>query len=341
MAASPAALALHRSSLVVDGLIFQSDGSAEAICAGGAHAVNVTVSGFLADFAETCDQMAVWHERLAQPGSPWLLVRTAADIEEARASGKLGLIMGWQNMRPIEDKLARLAFFHQAGVRVMQLTYNERNFMGDGCLEPGNGGLSAFGKRAIAEMNRLGIAVDLSHVGERTSLDACAASTKPVLVTHANARAVADAPRNKSDAVIKAVAATGGLIGVSVYGPMCWDGQSTSRPSLADFLRHVDHIAALVGPERMSFGTDFPGVDDLGKVAGVIAGTLARYPGAVSKYAQLFGNDIRTRYLSDCATIAELPHMTDALLRHGWSEAQVKGLLGENLKRVLAEIWGG
>jgi membrane dipeptidase len=90
----------------------------------------------------------------------------------------------------------------------------------------------------------------------------------------------------------------------------------------------------------MSFGTDFPGVDDLGKVAGVIAGTLARYPGAVSKYAQLFGNDIRTRYLSDCATIAELPRMTGALLRHGWSEAQVKGLLGENLKRVLGEIWG-
>lgn len=340
MAASERAQALHRSSLVIDGLIFLSDGAVEPIRAGGAHAANVTVSGFNTDFAETCDQMAVWAERLAQPGSPWHLVRTTDDFDRARAAGKFGLVMGWQNMRPIEDKIARLAFFHALGLRVMQLTYNERNFLGDGCIEPGNGGLSALGKRAIAEMNRLGIAVDLSHVGERTSLDACAAAAKPVLVTHANAKAVANAPRNKSDEVIKAVAATGGLIGVSVYGPMCWDGRSTKRPSLMDFMRHVDHVAGLIGRDKLSFGTDFPGVSDLAKVGAVIEATLARYPSAVSKYAENFGNDIRTRYLADCASPKDLPNMTDALLSHGWSEPEVRGLLGENLRRVLKTIWG-
>jgi membrane dipeptidase len=284
--------------------------------------------------------MATWCARLDAPDSPWRLVQHTRDIAAAKAAGKVGLIMGWQNMRPIADRLERLTLFRRLGVRVMQLTYNERNFIGSGCLEPVDSGLSAFGKSAIKEMNRLGIAVDLSHVAERTCLDAIAASDQPVLITHANAKAVRDVPRNKSDAVIKAVAKAGGVIGASVYGPMCWNGDPSRRPNLSDFARHLEHIVDVAGIAQVSLGTDFPIVGDLAKVNYIIERTMARYPGNVNKYAAAFGNDVKTRYLSDCASPADLPNLTRALLERGWREVDIRALLGENLIRVLGRIWG-
>lgn len=337
--ASKEALELHRQSLVIDGLVFQSDGSDTALRAGNVTAANVTVCGLNADFEQACDQLAGWLERLAQPGSPWLLIRRAGDILEAQRRGKIGLIMGWQNMRPTGDNLERLRFFHHIGVRVMQLTYNERNLIGDGCLEAANGGLSQLGRRAITTMNELGIAIDLSHVGERTCLDAIEQTKHPLLITHANAKSVSDVPRNKSDSVIKGVAGSGGLIGVSVYGPMCWNGDRSRRPALADFIRHAEHIAGLVGPEHVALGTDFPAVENLEDVAGIIRMTLARYPAAISAYAQAFGNDVRTRYLSDCDSPASLAQLTDALLARGWREPEIRGLLGANYMKILPKIW--
>lgn len=336
---SKEAQALHRKSLVIDGLVFQSDGSDAVLRAGNVAAVNVTVCGLNADFQEACDQLAGWLHRLAQPNNPWHLILNTGDIPDAQRLGKRGLIMGWQNMRPIGDNLERLRFFHRLGIRVMQLTYNERNLIGDGCLEAANGGLSQLGRRAIGAMNELGIAIDLSHVGERTCLDAIDLTTRPVLLTHANAKAISDVPRNKSDQVIKGVAGSGGLIGVSVYGPMCWNGDRTRRPALQDFIRHADHIAGLVGPQHLALGTDFPAVENLDDVAGIIKMTLARYPAAISAYVQAFGNDVRTRYLADCDTPAALASLTDALLKYGWREDDVQGLLGANYMRVLPRIW--
>lgn len=332
-------MALHKKATVIDGLVFQSDGTDAVLRAGNVAAVNVTVCGVNDDFEQACDQLASWLHRVARPHSWWHLVQTVEDIFEAQRLGKRGLIMGWQNLRPIADNLRRLRFFHRIGVRIMQLTYNERNLIGDGCLEPANGGLSQLGRRAIREMNELGIAIDLSHVGERSCLEAIELTARPVLVTHANAKAVSNVPRNKTDGVIKGVAATGGLIGVSVYGPMCWNGNRTRRPALEDFIRHVDHIAGLVGPEHIALGTDFPAVEDLGDVSGIINMTLARYPAAISAYAEAFGNDVRTRYLSDCGSPAELSAVTDALLKRGWPEIDVRGFLGENYLRVLPLIW--
>jgi len=330
---------IHRDALIVDGLGFGSDGYAGNLLKGNVAAINITVADVTGDFELCCDNMATWCARLDEPGSAWRLVLETKDISAAKAAGKVGLIMGWQNMRPIADRLERLTLFRRLGVRVMQLTYNERNFIGSGCLEPVDSGLSAFGKSAIREMNRLGIAVDLSHVAERTCFDAVAASDKPVLITHANAKSVRDVPRNKSDAVIKAVAQTGGLIGASVYGPMCWNGDASRRPNLSDFVRHLEHIVSLVGVEHASLGTDFPIVSDLAKVNYIIERTLKRYGGNVNSYAAAFGNDVKTRYLSDCASSAELGNLTHALVERGWREADIKSVLGENLVRVLGRIW--
>ena len=340
---SDAARALHDDALIVDGLIAFSDGETAPLRAGNVAAANLTVATFQAGFTQACDEMAAWLDRLSRPGCAWRLVLQAADIAAARAEGKIGLVMGWQNLRPIGDRLDRFAFFHRLGVRVMQLTYNERNFVGDGCLEPDDGGLSAFGKHAIHEMERLRIAIDLSHVGERTCRDAIDVATRPVLLTHANARAVCPSARNKSDAVIEAVVATGGLVGAGMHGALCWSGEAARPPMLADALRNIEHVAALVGPENMSLGTDFVSVGPEGqaRLDSVLATTLKLYPAFMAEFAAAFGNDARARYPADCNSVAELAVLTDALLQFGWSDTEIRGLLGLNLVRVLGEIWGG
>src|SRR5262245_11443947 len=226
---------LHDSALLIDGLVFSCDGDMSGLRAGNVAAANITVSGFNADFEQACDDIAGWLSRCEAPGTPWLIIDTVEDIRRARAMGSIGLIMGWQNMRPIGDRINRVRLFRGLGIRVMQLTYNERNFIANGCLEPNDDGLSNFGRDVIAEMNSRGIGIDLSHVGHVSALEAAERSTAPVLLTHANSRTISDVPRNKSDALMRSVAERGGIIGLSVYGPMCWNGETDQRPRLEDF----------------------------------------------------------------------------------------------------------
>ncbi|MBV9858990.1 MAG: membrane dipeptidase [Alphaproteobacteria bacterium] len=330
---------LHAEATIVDGLVFMGDGYAADLQAGNVAAINLTVTHMEADFAEACDAASEWAARTGAAGGAWRLVRNVDDIGAAKTAGKVGLIMGWQNMRPIADQLHRIAFFHGLGVRVMQLTYNTRNFVGDGCLEPENSGLSLFGRRAIAEMNRVGVAIDLSHVGERTALQAAELSDKPVFLTHANAHAVVAMPRNKSDSLLKAVAGTGGTIGLSIYGPMCWDRNPAHEPCLDDFLRHLDHIVNLVGIDSVAFGTDLPAVKDLRTVDRILEMTRTRFPENVGAYEAAFGGGARQRYLREIGSPLDFPLITRALVERGWSAAEVKGLLGENFIRALGKVW--
>ena len=248
--------------------------------------------------------------------------------------------MGWQNARPLGDRLDRLPFFQRLGLRILQLTYNQRNFLGDGCLEHANdGGLSRLGEDAVPLQNELGIAIDLSHVGERATLRTAELTTRPVLITHANAAALVKTPRNKSDDAIRAVAATGGTIGLSTYGLFSWDGNPERCPNLDDLLRHVDHVADLVGPAHLAFGTDLAAVRDLDVIAPITRMTLERSPGIIADYVRAFGNDIRTRHIEDCASHAELVRLSAALIERGWSEDDVRGFLGTNLLRALDLAW--
>ncbi|MBT7759089.1 MAG: dipeptidase, partial [Rhodospirillaceae bacterium] len=228
---------LHDRALVIDGLSYHSDGYTGDVRVGGVDALNVTVCHFEADFTECCIDIAAWLARCAAPDSEWMPIRAADDLAVARRAGKIGLIMGWQNMRPVADDLDRLYLFHQLGVRVMQPTYNYRNFMGDGNLETEDAGLSQLGRDAVRLLNELGIAIDISHVGDATSRDILELSTQPVLATHVDARALTDLPRNKDDGLLRAVGESGGVVGVSVYGPMLWDGDRNRRPDMDDFMR--------------------------------------------------------------------------------------------------------
>lgn len=338
MADVSAARRVHDAAFVMDGLVYHSDGDATSLRAGGIDAVNLTVAHFEADFETACRQMAGWHARLAAPDAQWRLVETTADFDVARSEGKVGLVMGWQNSRPLDEDVGRLPFFHRLGLRVAQLTYNYRNMLGDGCLEPEDGGLSAFGREAVAAYDASGVAIDLSHVGERTAMQAVEMSSRPRLLTHANAFAVTPLDRNKSDDLLKAVAASGGVIGASIYGPMCWTGDATRKPTLDDFLRHLDYLVDLVGVDHVGFGTDLAAGADMSRMA--FERETPRRWQAIESYMATFGRDIPARYVEGFGGHDRLPGVTEALLARGWAAADVEKYLGANFRRALAEIWG-
>jgi membrane dipeptidase len=330
---------LHQAAFVMDGLVYHSDGDTAALNAGGINAINLTVAHFEADFTTACKQMAGWHARVSAPDSPWMIIERAADFDVAQAAGKVGIVMGWQNGRALDEDVGRLAFFHRTGLRIMQLTYNYRNMLGDGCMEPEDGGLSAIGHEAVDALNRHRIAIDLSHVGERTGMMTVERSTLPCLLTHANAHAVTPLARNKSDALIQAVAAKGGMIGASTYGPMCWAGDPARKPVLDDFIRHLDYLVDLVGIEHVGFGTDLAAGADNARMA-YDRETPRRWD-VIENYMAIFGRDIPARYIDGFGSHAEMPRITDALPARGWSDDDVRAYLGGNFKRVLGEIWGG
>jgi len=180
------------------------------VAAGGIDALLATV-GAIEDFRTTMEVVGKWLAIDRARSHKIRLARSVADIRAAKAAGDTAIIIHFQGADPIEDELDFIDIFHAVGLRVMQVTYNLRNRLGDGCFEPTDAGLSKFGRKAIARMEELGVVVDLAHAGERTALETAAAATRPFVVTHANARALFDVPRNASDAVIRAVAAAGGV----------------------------------------------------------------------------------------------------------------------------------
>ncbi len=331
------ALALHRDALVIDGLVYHCDGDVSDLKAGGIDAVNITTCHFEADFPEACAEIARWHGLLKAAAAPWHQIETEDDFDHAREAGKIGLIMGWQNCRPVGDDLDRFHFFRRLGLRVMQLTYNYRNQFGDGCLEPEEAGLTLLGRDAVRIMNEIGIAIDLSHVGHKTMLDVIEASQQPVLITHANARALANLERNKTDDIIKLVAAKGGVIGASIYGPMCWDQNPKRKPTLDDFCRHLDYLVELAGIEHVGFGTDLATGADYATMAHE-RGHWRRWQG-INRFNRIFGEDIPSRYLADCNKHSDLPTVTQLLVDRGWQASHIHGYLGGNFRRAMGLIW--
>jgi membrane dipeptidase len=257
--------------------------------------------------------MAGWNRLIDTHPQMLLRIDRAADLQRVKAEGRIGLVLGFQNSNHFR-RPADVAEFHALGQRVSQLTYNERNRLGSGCTDPDAGGLSEFGGAIVAAMNRQGMAIDISHCGERTSLDALAASVKPVLVTHSNCRALVHHPRCKSDAVIRAMAAKGGVIGISVLPMMLSAGRAAT---LDDVLDQFDHVARLVGVEHVGLGSDTD-VD------------------AVDPRTHRTRSGYAVRGMRHADRVFEL---AEGLLRRGYAAADVAGILGGNFQRALTEIW--
>jgi membrane dipeptidase len=213
---------LHQEAFIIDGLeVCRWSGSVfRNMQAGGLSAVNATVS-IIEGFEQTMRNLAWWRKAFERHAGLIMPVYGCKDIIKAKQAGKTGIIMGFQNLSPIEDDLDRLSLFHDLGIRVMQLTYMEANYAGQGCLERIDAGLTNFGLEAVEEMNRLGLLIDLSHVGHRTTMDAIEASQPAGGLYPCQSQVHLRSPRNKPDEAIKAVAAKGGVIGATVFPPFC------------------------------------------------------------------------------------------------------------------------
>lgn len=215
-------------------------------------AVHVTVA-YHETFRKTVEHLVDWNRRFREHEDLILTGGTVADIDRARASGRTAIFFGLQNPLPIEDDLGLVEVLHTLGLRFMQLTYNNQSLLGSGWQEPHDGGLTRMGRAVIREMNRLGFAIDMSHGGERTTLDAIAASARPIAITHANPAWWRPTGRNVSRAVIEALAQSGGMLGLSLYPHHLKDGSDTT---LEAFCAMAAEVAGLVGVRNLGIGSD-------------------------------------------------------------------------------------
>jgi membrane dipeptidase len=324
---------LHQQAIVVDGTSFFCQGWHERLETSGVTALQLTVpwdgEGARQAIARCGEYFA-----LVRREPRLVIVRSVAEIRRAKAEGKVGLVLGSQDGSILENDPNLVEIFYRIGFRVIQLTYNERNLLGDGCHEPANAGLSRLGVEMIQAMNHVGMVLDLSHVGERTSLEAMEVASKPVLFSHSNPRARADSARNITDEQIKRCAANGGVIGATPYAPITWLG-GAKPPDLDDFLGHVEHIADLAGVDHVSFGSDSeatPGAYP----RELLRRLFTAHPEAIAAFREAHPGTFLT---DGFESMEALPQVTEKLLERGWSEGDVRKFLGENLLRVYARNW--
>lgn len=326
---------VHEEAIVFDGtcpLLTHSPSHTSYYVEGG---VTVVAPSLAANHncGEAIRRIADWLRVIRERKHELMRVTDTGGFRQAKAEGSLGILFHFQNSLPLEQSIELVDVYHALGVRVIQLTYNVRNFVGDGCLEPNDAGLSAFGRRLIKAMNRAGIAVDCSHTGIQTTLDAMDVSEQPVVFSHNLTKAVCDSPRNLSDEQIKRVAEMGGVIGINGFPPFV---AKKRRPTLDDLLKHVDHIADLVGIEHVGIGIDFEYIGD-----SMQAASKAHYDTFVET-GQWDPKDYPPPpyyYPQGLDDPRCFPNLTKALLERGYDEVETKQVLGDNFMRVYSQIW--
>ena len=219
---------------------------------GSVHAVHVTIA-YHENFREMVLQVERWNRYFEQHPDRLMMGRTAADIDTARATGRTAVFFGFQNPSPIEDDIGLVEICHSLGARFMQLTYNNQSLLATGCYEDEDPGVTRMGRQVIAEMNRVGLVVDMSHSAERSTLEAIDISRRPIAITHANPAWWHPARRNKSDEVLRTLTERGGMLGFSVYPHHLRDG---SACSLQSFCEMITESADRYGAENLGIGTD-------------------------------------------------------------------------------------
>ncbi|WP_427791049.1 dipeptidase [Brevundimonas diminuta] len=271
---------------------------------------------------------AAWQGFAGRNAHVFSLVDRAADLDRAKADGKCAVIMGVQNSDHFRT-VADVKLFHQLGQRCSQLTYNSQNRLGSGSTERVDGGLTDYGLQIMEAMNAVGMMIDVSHCGDRTTLDAIAHSTRPVAITHSNCRALVDHPRVKTDEAIRAMAARGGVMGITGVRMFVRDREPVGVAHVAD---HIDHVVRLTGIEHVGIGSDadLNGYDDM--PADQYEALKAGYK---STYA--FRDKIDTDGFDHPRKVYDL---TEELIRRRYSDDNIRAVLGGNFRRLLAEIIG-
>jgi len=251
---APEADALYERSMVVDALCIET-WDAEAFAAwkrSGYTAIQTSLPN--RNLAVAVRALEEWRGRFEQHADKLIRCQKAADVERAKREGKLAVLLGFQNATIIEDEPRNLDKLHGAGARCIQLTYNARNLLGDGCTERTNAGLSDFGIGCVERMNELRIIVDLSHCGEQTSADGIAFSRQPPAFTHTVCQAIHFHPRAKPDELLRAISNRGGMTGIAALGYFV---SPRADASLEDYLKHLDHAVKVGGIDHVGLSTDY------------------------------------------------------------------------------------
>jgi len=337
-----------RDAIVIDscgspGRITQDDprppldaGELADMRASGVTALNFTVGSvgrYASAFDDTVQSIAFWDREIAAHPDALLKITRGAQLDEAKRSARLGIIYGFQDTTMYGENLDRFELFHDFGVRIVQLTYNRRNLMGDGCMEPGNAGLSRLGREMVAKMNERGTLLDLSHCGQRTTREGIEASTKPVAITHSGCVAVADMPRNKRDEELRLLAERGGVIGIYIMPYLRAQGQVMAD----DVIKHIEYALKVCGEDHVGIGTD-------GTTSGVAL---------TDEYKKLFANEVAERQKRGIAAPGEradsytfaldlnTPHRYEQialrLSQRGHPDARIEKVLGANFARLMRE----
>ncbi len=327
---------IHADSIVIDAvcpLVTDHPQYLDWYREGGVTALAPTIASTESARA-ALNRLGTWH-RLLREREDLLLVRQARDVEIAKETGRLGIYLHFQGTDPIEDNLDLIDMYKALGVGIVQLAYNVKNRVGDGCEERTDAGLSRFGIKLIGRLNEARVIVDCTHTGHRTSMDAVEHSSAPVVLSHSNPDSVHPSARNVADELIDAIARSGGLIGVVGFPAMV---AAAKHPTLDDFIAHIDALVERVGIDHVGLGIDY-----YSGQAGVAsdADALRFYDEAVA--AGIWGSAYPPpphHYPAGIDTPCTLPNLTRRLLERGYVEADVRKILGGNWLRVMRAVWG-
>ena len=324
MSISEQARSIHKDSLVWDThACFRLDPTADLselkrYRDSGVDFVSLNIGMDLNSFENTIQVLAHYRSYITSHPDQYVLALTVDDIRKAKESGKLAIAFDLEGSEPLLGNLNMISFYYDLGVRQMLLAYNKDNRASGGCME-GKIGLTDFGKAVIKEMNRVGMIVDVSHMGYRATMEAFEVSTAPVIFSHSNPNGLWEHARNISDEQIKACAQTGGVIGINGIGDFL--GGTSSEL----IVQNIEYVMDLVGPEHVGIGLDYV----------VDKQELIEY---VEGHPDIFPPDKIKDYLSFVEP-EQFPEFTEVLFQKGYSEQIIRGILGENFLRVAGQVW--
>jgi membrane dipeptidase len=339
---SPRARALYQRSLVLDcnsappmqDSLPLPAADLELVRGSGVTALKWSLGGINSSFDDTVTEIAQVQQLVEVHPQYFLQVRVAADLERAKREGKLGLILSFESADMFGGKLDTIDLFRGLGVRVMQLSYNRKSAFAAGVMEPDGGGLTPLGREALARMNKVGVAIDISHANAATTADVLALSARPVVMTHAGSAVVHAHPRNKTDEQLRALAAKGGVVGIF---DLPYLTASPRQPTVDDYMQHLEHALRVIGEEHVGVGSDvglepfdtgpkgmaeFKKEEDERHAAGLAA-----------------PEEDRPTYVEGLNTPRRLEIIVDQLLKRGYSESAAQKVLGGNFARVFTQIW--
>ena len=295
--------------------------------AAGVGYLSINVGFDVRPWTRTVENIAALRRRLPEEAPFCRLVSSVAEIDEARAEGKLAVTFDIEGMTSLAGRIEMVQLYYDLGVRHMLFAYNRNNDAGSGCHDE-DSGLTDFGRRAIDEMNRVGMVIDCSHSGLRTTLAAMERSRDPVVFSHSNAKALVDHGRNISDEQIKACAETGGVVGIN--GINLFLGEAVASP--AAVARHAAHVAELTHPRHVGLSLDYAPSLDSGKDMDAVADLVDDNPHFWPKEAGYDGT-------IGCLPVRRLPEVAEELRAIGFDREEIAGILGGNFRRVAERVW--